>query len=684
MQKPLIAGIVTAVGAATALFAITGPAAAAAAPRQVLYIGGWGTGLASVIDPQTGKDLNTLGDNRTYGGRGRMAFDPGRGLAYIADTNMGVDVVDVAQSRIVKSIDLQGNPESVALTPDGARLYAMNGSNNRVDVLDTTNYSVLKSITVGRSPEDIALSPDGKRAYVVASELYMNDHGNMSVIDTATNTVTATVQLGAQPQALTVTPDGKRAYVANFQDNDVSVVDLTTNTVTGRIPVGAGPLDVQASPDGSRIYVSNSSGNSLSVIDTATNTVATTVAVNGHAYGLVIAPDGTRAFILADTSTGTSAGTGQLVPFDLATNATGTPVGTPRVPANALLIDIAAPGEPTADFSFTPQTGNSFSFDPGAVRSGLVRIVSSTLDTGDGGQSTMTSAPYGFTYTYRTPGTYTVSLTVVDAEGRSATVRKQVEATSQERTVALLALSNLRYVSADGAGSKPLVPNRTAAGAWEKLHVYDLGGGDVALYATVNNRYVTVDPATSKLVASAENAVPFQIVKGADGAFGLRYKATGKFVSTNFDRELTADRDSIGPWEQFVAAINTDVTWSSAVKGYVSADGAGTKPLIANRTAVGSWETFDLIDAGNSQVAFFSHANYRFVTADSGGNAPLIANRTTVGAWEKFTLINLGWRSALLANANGKYVTAENGGNAPLIANRTTVGDWEGFTGLPY
>ncbi|PWR14195.1 hypothetical protein DKT69_17485 [Micromonospora sicca] len=113
---------------------------------------------------------------------------------------------------------------------------------------------------------------------------------------------------------------------------------------------------------------------------------------------------------------------------------------------------------------------------------------------------------------------------------------------------------------------------------------------------------------------------------------------------------------------------------------YVVAENAGANALIANRTAIGLWEQFDMIDAGGGFVALRSRANGRYVVAESGGAKPLIANRTAIGAWEKFTVINNSDGSiSLRANANGRYVVAESGGAKPLIANRTAIGPWEKF-----
>lgn len=115
---------------------------------------------------------------------------------------------------------------------------------------------------------------------------------------------------------------------------------------------------------------------------------------------------------------------------------------------------------------------------------------------------------------------------------------------------------------------------------------------------------------------------------------------------------------------------------------YVTAENAGAQALIANRQAVGQWEQFDLVNAGNGAVALRSHANGLYVTADNAGAAPLIANRSAVGPWETFDLIVqpfTGAAVALRAHANGKYVSATNSGQGQLIATATQVGGWEQF-----
>ncbi|WP_165864695.1 DNRLRE domain-containing protein [Capsulimonas corticalis] len=134
------------------------------------------------------------------------------------------------------------------------------------------------------------------------------------------------------------------------------------------------------------------------------------------------------------------------------------------------------------------------------------------------------------------------------------------------------------------------------------------------------------------------------------------------------------------------------VTIQSQSNGqYVSADGAGANPLIANRATpfigAGSWEEFNVVDLGNGYVALQSLANNLYVT-DNGGSSPLIASRTApfigAGSWEGFQIVNEGGGAyALQAQANSKYVSTDNSAGGPLNADRVSpslaAGSWDLF-----
>ena len=56
--------------------------------------------------------------------------------------------------------------------------------------------------------------------------------------------------------------------------------------------------------------------------------------------------------------------------------------------------------------------------------------------------------------------------------------------------------------------------------------------------------------------------------------------------------------------------VGRTISLKAAANGmYVCADNYGNSPLIANRSAVGQWEQYTVVDAGNGNVGLLAHAN---------------------------------------------------------------------------
>ncbi|NMO54593.1 glycosyl hydrolase [Actinoplanes sp. TBRC 11911] len=125
----------------------------------------------------------------------------------------------------------------------------------------------------------------------------------------------------------------------------------------------------------------------------------------------------------------------------------------------------------------------------------------------------------------------------------------------------------------------------------------------------------------------------------------LRSKANNKFVSTAAGNLIASATTASTAAERFdiVPLTGSNVALRSKATGqYVCAENSGNNPLIANRAAVGSWETFTRITNSDGTVSFRATVNNRYVTAENAGASALIANRTAIGPWEKFDLVTGG------------------------------------------
>jgi hypothetical protein len=109
---------------------------------------------------------------------------------------------------------------------------------------------------------------------------------------------------------------------------------------------------------------------------------------------------------------------------------------------------------------------------------------------------------------------------------------------------------------------------------------------------------------------------------------------------------------------------------------FVCAENGGASPLVANRDVIGPWEQFLLVEHGPGKVALQA-TNGKYVGRVAGATGELLAQRDQITNDEVFDLISQGGAKVAFRHSGGRYLCAENGGGGPVLANREAVGPWE-------
>jgi YVTN family beta-propeller protein len=239
-----------------------------------------------------------------------MAVSPDDRHVYVGGVQGTVSVMNAATGAVTATIPTRYGVSGLAISPDGAHLYATDGASGTVSVIDTAANAVTTTIPVGPDPLGVAVSPDGRAVYVAED----SDPGTLTVIDTGTAAVTRRIPVGGNPAAVAITPDGRTAYVTSDASNTVSVLDTATGVLTAAVPVGqypgAGqyPQAVTIAPDGRYAYVASPQIGAVTVIDTSTLTLVGRIPTSGF---VIAPPGGRRAYLfgggvsVVDTSTNT-------------------------------------------------------------------------------------------------------------------------------------------------------------------------------------------------------------------------------------------------------------------------------------------------------------------------------------------------------------------------------------------
>jgi DNA-binding beta-propeller fold protein YncE len=190
----------------------------------------------SIIDTASGTvryefDLRPFasgGTSGTKGGTFPYAVVLDGSIAYVScDRDREVVAVNIAGTgSVVARIQLDGNPNGMALSANGSTLYVAQDNQDEVAVIHTANNRITHKIDT-RGPASLNFPP---------------------------NTT------GAAPTAVTINPDNKTLYAVNAGSNSIAVIPLTGRyafTTIGLIPTAYDPTDVAFSADGSAMYIIN-------------------------------------------------------------------------------------------------------------------------------------------------------------------------------------------------------------------------------------------------------------------------------------------------------------------------------------------------------------------------------------------------------------------------------------------
>ena len=128
--------------------------------------------------------------------------------------------------------------------------YVSNSSTDTVSVIRPNDGGVIATIPVGDNPQSVAVSPDGLRVYTANA----NDN-TISVIDAASLQTIATYFTAARPYNIVVSPDGTRLYVANYTAQSVSVLNAQTGDITFTFNIDSNPIGLTLSRDGDKLFI---------------------------------------------------------------------------------------------------------------------------------------------------------------------------------------------------------------------------------------------------------------------------------------------------------------------------------------------------------------------------------------------------------------------------------------------
>jgi len=243
-------------------------------------------------------DLNTGGFKDSY--TGDLAFDAKRNLLYVVDqANFRLAVIDTRKHRIVSSVRTGRLPFSVALAPDGKRVYVTNigmfeyqavpgadAKNARETGLPFAAFG-FPSAEAERGAERV--NGRGERVQVPGlGSPNVREANSLTVIDVTAPESAKVVQFiptglpfgkgsqgGSSPTS--VIANDSHIFVANGHNDSITVINARSLEVEREIPIRIpglealrGVLPTGLALDGNTLYVAEAGINAIGVVDLKT------------------------------------------------------------------------------------------------------------------------------------------------------------------------------------------------------------------------------------------------------------------------------------------------------------------------------------------------------------------------------------------------------------------------------
>ena len=249
----------------------------------------YGGASIDVFEVDTIRPLRRIDLSPNQGPHGLVWLPDGR-LVATTERSQTLTIVDTRRGDAVSAVRTgQQGTHMVAVSPDLSRAYTANIPAGTVTVIDLANRRKLRDVEVGGRPEGIAVTPDGRTLWVGDLE-----GARVQAYDTSSFERIAEVKTGPVPIRVLASADGKWIVTSNLGSGSLSIIDAKTHKFVREVPVSgneeAGQVTILFSPDGKRIYAAETGRDEVAEVDLASGRVLRRIRAGKNGDGLAIAP----------------------------------------------------------------------------------------------------------------------------------------------------------------------------------------------------------------------------------------------------------------------------------------------------------------------------------------------------------------------------------------------------------
>lgn len=190
-----------------------------------------------------------------------------------------VDVISLADERVIKQIDLTVQPDEIVIDRMNNRAYVSSGLTSSIYIIDLNTMTLKQKIKVKGMCQKLSLSDDGTKMFYTdkkTNDVWLIELDNQFVIK----------NVGNFPNVSKIEFKQGKIYITSRTKNRLAIIDYVTLGLIKEMEVQTKPIDMLVYKD--NLFVLSAQNNIVQVIDTITDEITHTIDLNTHGFSTKI------------------------------------------------------------------------------------------------------------------------------------------------------------------------------------------------------------------------------------------------------------------------------------------------------------------------------------------------------------------------------------------------------------
>lgn len=217
---------------------------------------------------------------------------------FLLVTNYGktfVDVISLADERVIKQLDLTTQPEEITIDKINNKAYVASPTDSSIYIIDLNTMTLKQKIKIKGMCEKLYLTNDGKM-------LFYTDKKTNDVWIIELNNGFIVKNIGSFPNVSKIAFTQEKVYLTSRTKNRLAVIDYATLGLIKEVDVDVKPIDMLVYKN--NLFVLSAQNNVVQVVNTLNDEITDTIYLNTKGFSTKIYKvKNTNIALITDTKT---------------------------------------------------------------------------------------------------------------------------------------------------------------------------------------------------------------------------------------------------------------------------------------------------------------------------------------------------------------------------------------------